>query len=143
MEFEKIFNSVAWLLVFVIAYYGLLGFWNTEYNQNVGASAQNTYSHVQTLANTTLFDLSIGTGNNTNIPSGAGSTSTNADLVSRALSIVTAVPVLIGLVPAIFNDFALILGIPPAYVSIATWGFIFSFSILFAYLLIIGVRRLL
>ena len=78
-----------------------------------------------------------------NTPSGAGSTSTNADLVSRALSVITAVPTLLGLVPALFSDAGTILGIPSIYVQVAAWIFLFSFAILFAYLLIIGVRRLL
>lgn len=143
MEYEKVFGSVAVVLVGVIAYFSLLGYWNVAYNDDVGTTANATFTHVQTLTQDTLFDLSIDVGNNTNTPSGAGSTSTNTDLVSRALSVITALPTLLGLVPALFQDFALIMGIPSAFVDIATWVFLFSFAILFAYLLIIGVRRLL
>jgi hypothetical protein len=143
MEFENIFRGVALMLVGIIAYFALFVYWNDEYGTNVGYSANSTYSHAQSLAQTNLFDMSINVGNNTNTPSGAGSTSANTDLVSRALSIITTVPILLGLVPALYSDFGSIMGIPSIYVQIGAWVFLFSFAILFAYLLIIGVRRLL
>ena len=143
MEYEKIFSTVGIVLIAVLAYSALLANWNSTYNQNVGSSFQNTYNDVATLSNSSLFTLSTTTANNTNTASGAGTTSVNTDLVSRALSVITVLPTLLGLIPALFNDAAVIFGIPAQYVSVATWIFLFSFAILFAYLLIIGVRRLL
>lgn len=143
MEFEKIFASAGIVLLAIIAYSALINSWNTGYGQNVGQTFKPILDDVQTLENTSLFSLSTQAGNNTNTPSGAGTTSTNADLVSRALGILTSLPTLLGLIPALFSDFAMLLFIPAAYVSIATWIFLFSFAILFAYILIIGIRRLL
>lgn len=143
MEFENIFKGVGIVLIGIVAYFSLFVYWNDEYGTTVGSSSNATYQSAQLLAQRNLFNMSINVGNNTNTPSGAGSTSTNADLVSRALSVITAVPTLLGLVPALFSDAGTILGIPSIYVQVGAWIFLFSFAILFAYLLIIGVRRLL
>jgi len=143
MEYENVFKSVGVVLIGVIAYFSLLGFWNLEYGQNVGNSSRATYDHVQSLANSSLFDLGTGSAGNTQTESGAGQDDPNRDLLTRALSVVTAIPELFGLVPALLQDGASILGIPPSYVNIGIYTFLFSAAILFAYLLLIGVRRLL
>lgn len=148
MEFENIQRGVILVIVGIVAYFSLFGYYNLEYGSSLGNSSQNTYDRALILAQTNAYNTSILVGNNTNTPSGAGSTSTNTDLVSRSLSIITAVPMFTGLIPALFQDAGEIFGLSPngqpsIYVQAASWMFIFSFAILFAYLLIIGVRRLL
>lgn len=143
MEFENIQRGVILVIVGIVAYFTLFGYFNVQYGSALGNSSQNTYDRALSIAQSNAYNTSILVGNNTNTPSGAGSTSTNTDLVSRALSIITAVPMFTGLIPALFADFGDVLGIPSIYVQAASWMFIFSFAILFAYLLIIGVRRLL
>lgn len=131
------------VLVCIIAIFSFITNWNNTYGQNVGSSFNNTYSDVAVLINTNMFNLSTQVANNTNTQSGAGTTSVNIDLASRALSVITSLGAMLGLIPALFTDGALLLGIPSVYAGIAGWIFIFMFAILFAYLLIIGVRRLL
>ena len=143
MEFEKIFASIGVVLIAILAYTAIIGSWSIAYNNNnVGSTFASTYNDAAALSNSTLFSLGIQVGNNTNSQSGAGSTSSSTDIYSRALSIITAVPTLLGLVPALFNDAAVIFGIPATYIGVAAWIFMFTFAILMAYLLIIGVRRL-
>lgn len=143
MEFEKVFKSIAVVIVGVIAYFWLIGSWNTAYGQTVGNSSNATYNEVTLLMSTSISQLGVNASNATITPSGGGPATSSADLVSRGLGVITTIPVMLGLIPAIFNDGAYLLGIPQQYVSIASTIFIFLFAILFAYLIIIGVRRLL
>lgn len=142
MEFEKVFMTLGVCLVAIIAVFSFIGSWNTTYNDNAGNSSSAVYNDVQLLMNTSISALSVQSGNQTITSSGSGSSSTSSDLVSRSLGIITLIPRMLGLIPAIFQDGAYLLGIPEAYVNVAGAVFIFSFAVLFAYLLIIGVRRL-
>lgn len=143
MEFEKVFTSIGITLIVLIGFFTLIQSWNTSYGTSVGTELNSTYTHIETLTTATMYNMSVTTGNATITSSGGSDDSTQANLVKRSLQIITNIPELLGLVPALFNDFSTLLGIPPIYREIATWLFIFSFVVLFAYLLLIGARRLL
>lgn len=142
MEFEKVFSTLGILLVAILAFFSFVGGWNTTYSDDAGSSASNTYNGVQETMNSSLNLLSTQSANQTLTESGSGSTSTTADLVGRGLGIITLVPRMLGIVPALLEDFAFLAG-ATGYVNVAVSTFLFSFAILFAYLLIVGVRRLL
>lgn len=143
MEYEKIFATVGILLIGIIAWGMYFQGWNDSYGQSVSSSANETYARMQSLSQSGLFNMSVATSNATITRSGASVGDGNENLISRALTVITSIPTLLGLVPALLQDFALILGVPIAYSNIASWMFIFSFAVLFAYLLLLGVRRLL
>lgn len=143
MEFEKIFQVTAVVLVGLVAFFGLLGFYNNSYGTTAGTGdGAETYNDVMMLINTTLPSMSTTTANATTPVSGSGSGSASTDLITRAWGIITSVPTFLGLIPALFQDAAIIFVIPPIFVSIATWVFLFSFAMLFCYLLIAGIKRL-
>lgn len=142
MEYEKVFATVGFVTIAIIAYFTMMAGFNADYGTSIGESSNATYSKVQTLGTQNLFNVSTAVGNSTDTQSGAGTSNADSDLLRRGLGVLTVLPRLLGLIPAIMQDFAIILGVPSAYVSIASWIFIFSFAILFAYLLIVGVRRL-
>jgi hypothetical protein len=142
MEFQQVFVTASVILVGILGVFGLINFWNVSYGTNVGNTFNSTASHVQTITTSTLGAVSVQVGNSTDTPSGAGAVTTSANLVNRALSILTIIPSIIGLVPAMLQDAAGIMGVPQEYTLIAAWVFIFGFALLFAYLLIVGVRRL-
>lgn len=143
MEFEKVIGAAAIVIVMILAYFTMITDWNVAYTETVGGSENATYSRVQALGESGLFNLSEDMGNATIPGSGAGTGSTTSDLIQRGLRAIVNLPLLLGLIPAMFKDMALIVGIPEAYVNVAVYVFITGFALLFAYLLVIGVRRLL
>lgn len=143
MDFQQIFVTVAIILVGVMGSLGLIGYWNTSYGTNTSVGFNTTLIAVQSFSNTTITNLGTQTGNATTVSSGAGSTSTTGDLINRGLAVIIAVPKLLDLVPAMINDAAIMLGIPDIYVVIGVAVFLFGFALLFAYLMILGAKRVL
>jgi len=143
MEYERLFGTIGVVIISVIALFSLLNFYNESYNTNVGGNFTNTLSHVSAIGNATLINMSNEGANATQAIEGAGAVGGLIDLATRSLQIITIVPTLMGLVPALMEDAAIMIGIPPEYVAIGVAIFLFSFIILLAYLLLIGTKRLL
>jgi hypothetical protein len=143
MDFQQIFTTIAIICVGILAVFGLTTYWNTSYGTNVTAGFNQTTQHVQSMTQSMTGNLSTQSANNTYTQSGAGTGTTTTDLINRGLGVVTLLPQMLGIIPSMLQDGALILGIPPEYTALATAVFLFGFALLFAYLLIIGVKRLL
>lgn len=143
MDYERVFGGLGVFLVAIIALMAPVAHWNSAYGVSVGGGEENTtMSRIINLTSVTLGSTSLDMANSTTVESGATDQDANGNLVSRSLNVITSLPTLLGLVPALFEDVALILGVPSAYTNVAVWIFTFAFVILFAYLLLLGLRRL-
>lgn len=142
MEFESIFASIAVSIVAIFAFLSFTAFYNNEYGTTAGSAFNGTLASMQALGNNTLISTGTSVGNNSLPSEGAGSTTSLAELASRALKIITTVPVLLGITPTLMSEAAIIIGVPQFYVDIAITVFIFTFAMIFGYLLLLGYRRL-
>lgn len=141
MEYEKVFSAVAVVAVAIFAVLSIMNYWNTSYSTTVGNNFNTTLNDVQVIANIT--SISNDGASQTQSLTGSGTTDANTDLVQRSLRIITILPRLLGLIPDLLEEGAIIIGVPPPYVAIAVGTFVFSFVVLFAYLLLTGVKRIL
>jgi hypothetical protein len=141
MEYRDVFVSLAVVVVGIVGILGLMSDWNTAYSQNAGASFNQTLTHVQLLNN--LTGISNDVAGNTQTEDGSGETDAQAGLIKQSLSTLKKIPVLLGLVPALYSDAASILGAPSWLVAVGRVVFLFVFAITFAYLLLLGAKRLL
>lgn len=140
MEFERVFVGVAVALVGIVAILGLANFYNGEYGTDAGNSFNSTLTSVAVLSNITYISNTAGA--NAQPSEGSGADSTQGDLIQRSLRIITVVPTLLGLAPDLISEAAAIIGVPEIYVQVATAIFVFSFVMLLAYLLLLGVKKL-
>jgi hypothetical protein len=63
-------------------------------------------------------------------------------LLTRSVKIITSFDDLIGIPHSLLNTATIVMGVPEIYVNAAYSVFIFSFLLLMAYLLLLGVKRL-
>lgn len=140
MEYEKLFAGIAVVAVSIFAVMSMLNFYNTTYEENVGTTFNQTLNSVALISNIT--DISNSQAEATQNIEGSGTSDPQTNLVERSLRIITILPRLLGLVPDLMEEGAILLGVPEPYVNVAIGMFVFSFTILFAYLLLIGVKRL-
>lgn len=140
MEYEKLFAGIAVVAVSIFAILSMISHFNESYGTNVGYSFNSTMNSVALINNVT--SLTNDQASATQNVEGSGTSDPQTNLVERSLRIITIIPRLLGLVTHMFNDAILILDIPETYGNIAIGVFVFSFTILFAYLLLIGVKRL-
>lgn len=141
MEFQQIFVTFAVVMIGVISIFTLMNYYNVSYGTNIAGNFSNTAGHIQNVTGS-ITGLATTSANNTYVTSGAGSGSTSADLINRGLSVITLLPNLLGIAPSLISDGAVIMDIPATYVNIAIAVFMFGFAILLAYMLIVGVRRI-
>lgn len=141
MEFQQVFVTFAVILVATIGILGFTTYLNTSYNTNVTAGFNTTTQHIQSI-NTAVIGIGTNTANSTITNSGTGTGSTSADLVNRGLGVITQLPTMLGIAPSLMSDAANMLDIPTTYVNIAIVVFFFGFALLMAYMLIVGVRRI-
>jgi hypothetical protein len=141
MEYEKVFATIAIVAVSVLAVFAMINHYNTAYGTSVGDSFNNTLQSVNVISNLTKY--TIDASDATQDIEGSGTTDPQSNLISRSLRIITILPRLLGLVPDILYEGAIVLGVPEEYTTIAVAVFVFSFTLLLAYLLLIGVKRLL
>jgi hypothetical protein len=140
MEYRDVFISLAVVVVGIVAILGLANDWNTSYGNNAGSTFNQTLTRVSILTN--LTDISSSVAGNTQTPDGAGETEAQAGLIKQSLSTLKKIPVLMGLVPDLLSDGAAILGAPSWLVTIGRVVFLFVFAITFAYILLLGAKRL-
>ena len=140
MEYEKVFAGLAVAAVSIYAILSMLNFYNDAYDTDRGTTFNNTLNSVALINNIT--DIGNSQASATQNIEGSGTSDPQTNLVERSLRIITILPRLLGLVPDLMEEGAIILGIPPVYVNMAIAMFVFSFTILFGYLLLIGVKRL-
>ena len=139
MELEKLFAVVIVMAIGITGVLTFINYHNASYGTTAGVSFNDTLNKVDLIDNAS--SITIGSANNIPGNTNGGATNTISNLAQRALSIITVPFQLIGLIPSMIQNAGVLLGIPPIYASAAVYSFYFSFSMLIAYLLIIGFRR--
>lgn len=142
MDYKDLFTSMGIVLVGIIAFFAIAGDFNNAYGTNLGDDMNGTRTHVQDLLTNTLGDVSGDVGNATQAREGASLGSGETGLITRALTVITSIPQLFGLVPAVIRDGASVLGIPDSIVIIGEWVFLFAVGVTLAYLFLLGISRL-
>ena len=145
MEFEKLFATIAVVCIGAIAIMGWISYENSQYGTSVSAGFNSTMHNVQSMGinNISSFGNEFGASIVPTEGNVTGSDCTGLScLASIALDTIKIIPKIMGMPISLLRDAAIIVGIPSAYVSIAVAVFVFSFVILFAYLLLLGVKRL-
>lgn len=145
MEFTEVFSGIGLVLVMIIAIFGLVNAWNTDYGSSLGTETEfnNTVNRVETLLTTNFVNRSLDYASSTQPESGAGTSSTQQDnLITRAVKTIGLIDDLIGLIPSLIKDAAAALNIPDVYWKIGQALFWIIFSITLAYLLLLGARSL-
>jgi len=143
MEFTELFVGAGIILVAIIAVFGMTASWNAAYGTNIGDDPefQQTINRVENLLESKLVDEGLEYGQSTVPESGAGQSSEqNDNLISRALSTISLIPQLIGLMPALIKDAAVALNLPDIYWRLGQALFWIVFSITMAGFLLIGAR---
>lgn len=142
MDYQKIFVSLAVVLVGIFGSFSIMTYWNVIYDAELGNTFNETSTHIQSMTAAIVINKSLEAANSTYTTSGGSEGDTSQSLTRRSLNFITILPGLLGIFPALIEDAAIILDIPPFYVLIGTAIFLFSFALLTAYLLLIGVKRL-
>lgn len=143
MEFKDLFVSMGIVLIGIIAIFGVLNTWNDHYGTNVDGGLNTTKSNVQTLLNNNLSSVSQDTISTAKSKSGSATTDSEEGLIKKSLNTIKRLYALIDIVPTVLSEGAQALGISPAIVEVGKWIFGFCAVVTLAYLLLLGVRRLL
>lgn len=142
MDYKQVFISLVVVFVAAFAIFGFVGSLNKGYSY-AGADLDTEFYATFGVMNKTLETLATDVGQNTRNDAGATLEAPSEGIISKAWSTFQQLPTLLSLVPALLSDAARLLEIPSVYVSAAQWIFIFAFSLTMAYLLLLGVQRLL
>jgi hypothetical protein len=147
MEFQQIFITFTIILIGTVGFITLLNYNNNAYGvQLISPDLQNSSNSIITATNNTILSLSIQSANSTITGNGGQSTSGTSQstlLVTRGLNTITLLPQLLVLAPTVITSGASAIGIPQSYANLGIAVFFFGFAILMAYMLIVGVRRIL
>lgn len=141
MEYDKLFAAVAVIAASIFGIMSMLNFYNDSYDMTVGSTFNSTLNRVAIISNVTSF-RSDGAEATQDID-GSGSTDPQTNLVTRSLRIITLLPRMLGLIPDMMYAGADMAGIPIEYQDLAIGVFVFSFVLLFAYLLLLGAKAVL
>lgn len=141
MEYDKVFIAVAVVAASIFGVLSMLNFYNDSYDMTVGSTFNSTMNRVEIINNITSFRSD--SADATQDIEGSGSTDPQTNLVTRSLRIITLLPRLLGLIPDMLSAGADMVGIPTAYQDLAVGVFVFSFVLLFAYLLLLGAKAVL
>lgn len=141
MEYDKLFAAVAVIAASIFGIMSMLNFYNDSYDMAVGSTFNSTLNRVAIISNVTSFRSDSAEA--TQDIDGSGSTDPQTNLVTRSLRIITLLPRLLGLIPDMMYAGADMAGIPIEYQDLAIGVFVFSFVLLFAYLLLLGAKAVL
>lgn len=141
MEYDKVFMAVGVVAASIFGILSIVNFYNDSYDTNIGSTFNTTMNRVAIINNITSF-RSDSAGATQDIE-GSGSTDPQTNLVTRSLRVITLLPRLLGLIPDMMYAGADMAMIPDAYQDIAVGIFVFSFVLLFAYLLLLGAKAVL
>jgi uncharacterized protein (UPF0333 family) len=149
MEFQQIFTTIVVILIGTVGFMSWFSYEGTAYYNNssylVTPELQAAASNAQSISNN-ITGLGNSMANSTQVPSGGGQitsgTSQSTLLVTRGLNTITLLPQILTFIPSLTLGAAAILGVPyaTAYWAIVVFGF--GFAILLAYLIVVGVRRI-
>ena len=141
MEYDKVFMAIAVVAASIFSIMSILNFYNDSYDMTVGGTFNSTLDSVEIIGNITSFRSDSAAA--TQDVEGSGSTDPQTNLVTRSLRIITLLPRLLGLVPDMLYAGAIMVGVPTAFLDLAVGVFVFSFVLLFAYLLLLGAKAVL
>lgn len=146
MDIKDVFVSVAVVLIGMIAVLTFMSQINTEYNTNLGGTFNNSMKQVQLLQN--VRDVGGTVGNNTQFPEGGGEEDIDKLLGRKSLSTFSKVTKMLGIIPSLIGDAGNIISGAVGldgdnlYVEIAQFIFVAVFAILLAFILLLGVKRI-
>lgn len=141
MEYDKVFAAVVVVAASIFGIMSIMNFYNDSYGTSVGSTFNSTLNSVAIINNVTSFRSDAADA--TQDVEGSGSTDPQTNLVSRSLRIITLLPRLLGLIPDMLYAGATMVGVPTPFLDLAVGLFVFSFVLVFAYLLLIGARAVL
>lgn len=141
MEYDKVFMAIAVVAASIFSILSIMNFYNDSYGMNAGSTFNSTLNSVQIIQNATSFRSDSAAA--TQDVEGSGSTDPQTNLVTRSLRVITLLPRLLGLVPDMLYAGATMIGLPPEYQELGVDVFVFSFVLLFAYLLLLGAKAVL
>lgn len=141
MEFKDLFTSMAIVLIGVIAFFSIAGDFNTTYGTDLGNDMNDTRTHVQDMLQSNLSIVSGEASEATQASEGASLGSGETGLATRALRVITGIPKLFGMVPSLIREGANVLDIPDSIQDVGVWVFLFASALTLAYLLLLGVSR--
>lgn len=138
MEYDKVFMAIVVVAASIFGIMSMLNFYNDSYDLTLGSSFNSTVNRVAIINNVT--SITADASGSTQTIEGSGPTNAQTGLIQSSLSFIKILPQLIGLVPDMIYAGADMVGIPDTYQSLAVGVFVFSFVLLFAYLLLIGAK---
>jgi hypothetical protein len=149
MQYESVFISLAVILVGFLAFFGANGIvtsFNEEYNQTFlinDSGFAGVISRVNNNISPQFRSVGENLGGATEGEEGSGTTDENAGLIKSALRVISGVKDIMGLAPSAMKEGGRAIGIGEEYIDIGVTVFVFVFALMFGYLLLLGVRRIL
>lgn len=145
MDYDKIFITIAVVLVGVLAFFGTNGI-ATMFNQEYGTAVGNESDFARGVSNivqnrTTSFSaIGRDVGANVNGTEGSGPVDALTKLAQQSLGVFGAIKAMVGLAPDLLRDAAIATGFGgDEYVGIAITLFIVLFGLTIAYLFLARV----
>lgn len=146
MEFDKIFITVAFVIIGTMAFFGTSGiatYYNEQYGTDVG-SESDVATGIEDIQ-TNLASSFKGIGNETGVgvegEEGAGPADANEGLISRSLGIINAIKGAMRMPEKVLTDATKATGMGSDYVPIVETLVIVLFALAFAYLLFLGINK--
>lgn len=139
MDFKQVFYGL--LIVFVTV--TSITLFATQLNNDYGALGAKTIDtgFMETSGVSEISGyaggVSVDVANSTSPPSVSGSGE-----LTQSKNTFSLIRSFVDFIPKLFRTTGSVLGIPKVYINAAVWAFIFGFGITLAYLLILGVKRL-
>lgn len=145
MDIQELFVGVVIVLVGLIGITSFLSIFNTTYAIDLTQNSTDVLeSNLQT--NSVLSDfynISISIANTTQLAEGGSQATQDDSLIAQSRSAFSQTTKLMGLIPKFIEAAAISVGVPPTYVALARNLFLTLFGLAIAYILLLGVKRLL
>jgi len=137
VEFRSLIVSLGVVVVGLIAFFGLSDSLNFHYGTDVGSNFNGTQSEIRSLIGSNLSSIADQAGSSVEAREGAEiGEDAQGNLALRALSVITKLPTLMGVVTSAIWEGGLAIGIPNEVLEVALWVFIAVFAITVAYVLV-------
>lgn len=126
----------------LIAFMALSGSFNTTYGSSIATNYTNKINPTLASLNSSLASISTSVGASVTNHTGGSSLDSITAGFKAGWATISSIPTLMGLTKSVMADTAITLG-AGQYYTIAAAVFIFTFCLLFAYILILGTKRIL
>lgn len=142
MDFRSLFIAMGVVFIGVLSVFGYLNNLNDVYGTDVGGSMNQTKSEVSLMLSSNLSRISQDVTGNLLSEEGGDPGSGNDGLITRSLNILQSFYSLFTLAPTVVYEASVAIGVPPALGTVAKWMIGFVEVITFAFVLLLGIRRL-